>query len=215
MKKLSLVCLISISCILVGNILAQDIIQCGSNNIQCVRDNLDSVKSIEVKKTELNGGVIIEETQIKITNDNQAQSLLDDVNSKSTFSKAKEKSLHAVADIYINKFKSIKENPKNSILKELIVACPNLGKSKSIKKLEGKKAQCQLNKNVTVNYAPKDIYWCAPKIGCVLGPYPKSSDERLRLISDGLSRSFQCDGSLIKEVKSICKINEWKISTSF
>lgn len=190
--------------------LSQDNVQCGSNDIQCVKENIDSVKTIGLIKIEMDGTTTIEESQVIITNKDQfATKKYPSFSSNDDRYFGKEKSMQGTADIFIHKLQAIKKDPKNSIFKELIQTCPDL--SKNLEKLKGKTAQCILNENIIVHYQSHDIYWCEHS-DCMRGSFPKEGDERLQLVANGLSTSFPCDGSLIDEVKSICKIDKWETS---
>lgn len=209
MKNSRFVGLIILSCIFSNSALSQETIQCNSNDTKCVREHINTVKKIELRKIEMEGTAISEDTQITIINkDQSAHKNLTGLQSYDDRSIGTEKSMQGIADISIHQLHAIKKYSKNSIIKKLIQTCPDL--NKNLEKLEGKKAQCLLNKDITVYFMPKDTFWSGSNSRGFLGPFPEEEDERLQLVTDGLSTSFPCDGSLIDEVKSICKMNEWK-----
>lgn len=214
MKKHSAIGIIAISCIFSINTLSQELVICPDNDLQCINRHLDSVKSIEIKKTEKDGSILIESTKIKLTNsDNYTYTEFPDMQSMPGFKiEKREKSVRATADISIDYLKAIKEQPNNSIFKTIIQTCPNLSLSENIKKLNGAKAQCTLNEAITVTYVPEDIYWCDEHSSCMHGPFPRKMDERLQLPSNGLTAYYKCQGSLIDYIKSICIMNDRNVS---
>lgn len=205
MKKYSLMLLFTASYIFTNNAISHDIIQCDINNIQCLKASINSAKTIELKKIEVDNSTTIEETQIIITNKDQ----FAEKKYPTLSDYGKEKSMQGTADISIHKLQAIKKDPKNSIFKELIQTCPDL--NKNLEKLKGKTAQCLLNENIIVHYQSHDIYWCEHS-DCMLGSFPEEGDERLQLVANGLSKSYRCNGSLIDEVKLICKMDRWETS---
>lgn len=206
MKKYHWVGILTISFLFTANTLSQELILCSDNDLECVNRHIDSVKSLEIKKIETNETAIIEVTRIKLTNAiNHTYTEFPDMQSSPGFKiEKREKSVQAVADISVDDLKAIRNDPKNSILKKAIQTCPNLYLSENIDKLKGAKAHCILNENITLTYLPEDIYWCDNHSGCRHGPFPDEMDERLQLLSDGISTSFKCTGSLVEHIQSIC-----------
>lgn len=197
------------------NLIAQDnVLQCPENKIECIAENLDNAKTVDIDKVEKAGSVIIESTHIKITNaDNSPYTEFPDMQSMPGFKiTSREKSMQAIANITVNRLKSIKKAPKNSIFTHLLSSCPNLRLPENIKKLEGTDAQCILNEGVSVTYVPEDIYWCDQNSNCMHGTFPLKRDDRYHLVSDGISRWYKCTGSLIDQIQSICAIEKWELS---
>lgn len=198
--------LIAIFSLLILNAIAQDHVKCPNNDIQCVYTHIGSAKSVDITKTERKGRGIIESTHIKLTNaTGSTYTEFPDIQSMPGFKREKrEKSLQSFAEISINNLKAINKQSKNSMFKTLITTCPNLLLSENIKKLNGTKAECVLNENITVTYVPEDIYWCDHHSGCRHGEYPEEMDERLQLVSNGITNYYKCNGSLIEQIASIC-----------
>lgn len=192
MKNSGWVGLIILSYVFSNIALSQDNIQCGSNDIQCVNNHIDSAKSIEVKKTESDGSSTIEEISIIITKSTSFDYGEADLQSTPGFNKGS--LVHTVADISINKLQRFKKQPENSFFKMILPECPALRKHANIKMLIGKESQCEFQ------YSPQDS--CLFTNNC-----PIKDDQRIQLISNGLSRDFKCSGTLIETLKSICKSN--------
>lgn len=190
MKNKRWIRLIILSYIFSNIALSQDNIQCGSNDIQCVYDNIDSAKSIEIKKIESEGTSIIEETTIKITKTSSLDFGEADLQSMPGFNRRS--LVHSVANISINKLQSFKKQPENSFFKTILPECPALRKHASIQMLIGKEAQCKFQ------YSPQQDL-CSFTNSC-----PIKDDQRIQLISNGLSKDFKCSGTLIETLKSIC-----------
>lgn len=172
---------------------SQDNIQCGSNDIQCVNNHIDSAKSIKVKKIESEGTSIIEETSITITKTSSFDYGEADLQSMPGFNRRS--LVHAVADISISKLQRFKKQPENSFFKTILPECPALRKHASIQMLIGKESQCEFQ------YSPQQDL-CSITNSC-----PIKDDQRIQLISNGLSKDFKCSGTLMDTLKSICKSN--------
>ncbi|MDP2850515.1 MAG: hypothetical protein Q8O20_05520 [Sulfuricurvum sp.] len=182
--------LIILSSIFSNIALSQDNIQCGSNDTQCVNNHLNSAKSIEIKKIESEGTSIIEETSITITKTSSLDYGEADLQSMPGFNKPS--LVHTVADISINKLQSFKKQPENSFFKTILPECPALRKHASIQMLIGKEAQCEFQSS-----PQQDL--CSFMNNC-----PIKDDQRIQLISNGVSKDFKCSGTLIETLKSIC-----------